>query len=144
MKKLLLIASLLFSVNSVHATYGTVTNYEQTFTTYTEASAAGPVMFSSAPIRFLAVSPSTASPNGYLAIFRSTSPTFTADIATQTLIPLYGNPEVPRMLFDMTNTSYTFINKVGVGGITIWLNCVGRTDVGLCPGLPYSGQSLGK
>lgn len=112
---------------------------------FTDASTPGPIMFTSATIQFVGVTVASPSANGYIAFYRSTSPVFTADIATQTVVgtdDLPANSDVFVPLFEMKNTSYTFLSKVGNAQVTLWFRCPKRLEIapGVCPGLKYSGQ----
>lgn len=146
MKKLLL-AILFFTAVKAHAVVQEEFNYIPV-ASYTEITTPGTVLFTSASINFVGVTVASGAPNAYLAIFRSTSATFTADIATQTLIGAdffntnYGTNFVP--LFEMQNDSYTYINKSGNAKMTIWVRCRKRSSTaqGFCPGLTYNGQIL--
>ena len=139
MKKLLLTA--LFSI--VGSTAYSASFAEVPVTSFTDVATNGAMMFSSAPIRFIAVTISTPSDNGYIAFFRSTSPVFTANITTQTKIntnfaPGNSYPQtVP--LYDMYNDSYTYFSKFGNAEVTLWFKCTGSTNLGVCPGLKRSG-----
>jgi len=111
---------------------------------YTEVASGGAVLFSSGPIQFVAITVSSASANSYVAIFRSTSATFTADITTQIAIAtdaqsIMTTNYIP--LYDMLNTSYTYINKVGPSKLIYWIRCPNNNNVGACPGLKSSGQN---
>lgn len=114
---------------------------------YTDAASGGAVLFTSQTVQFVGITVSSPSPNAVLAIFRSTSSIFTPDVATQTLVNMdyqavNTNPNFVPM-FEMRNASYTYINKVGAGKITIWFRCPNNLKpgvLGLCPGMNYSGQ----
>lgn len=117
---------------------------------YTDAQTfqGGPVMFSSAPITFEAINVASAVPNSYITIWRSTTPTFTNDLATQTVIntgPVTpGAFMQPVPLYNITNTSYTFIQKVGQAQVTIFYRRgPAKTDSGQStfPGLRGVGNS---
>lgn len=148
--KRLILAILFFGIaGKLHAISQDEFNYIP-ITSYTEASTPGTILFTSASVNFVGVTIASPSANAYIAIFRSTSPTFTADIATQTIIGAdyqsinTGGDFIPLM--EMQNDSYTYINKSGPSKMTIWIRCRKRsiTSPGVCPGLPSSGQINGK
>lgn len=141
MKKALLFILFPFLASSAMAQ---IENYSIPRTSYSEVATPSAVLFTSAPIQFVGISISSPSPNSLIAIYRSTSAAFTADIGSQTTVSTsYFNSEQPVFipLFDMMNTSYTYINKVGTADVTIWFRCASvSSGVGLCPGLRLSGQ----
>lgn len=145
MKKLLFAFGLLFVSSLAKADSPSEWNYIP-ITSYTEVATPGPVMFTSATIQFVGVSISSPAPGSSLVIFRSTSAVWTSDISTQTsfstsYLDLNNAPSfIP--LFEMKNTSYTYINKIGTAKITLWFRCPKRRDTepGLCPGLGYFGK----
>lgn len=119
---------------------------------YTAGATPGPIIFSSVPYRFLAIVVSSQATGSSVAFFRSTSATFLPTLATQTLVStelsLNGPPVLYVPLYGMTNTSFTYINKIGEGKITIIGQCIGgvtRTSGNLqdtakqCPGLNANG-----
>lgn len=151
MKKILLSIFGFFACTSIsHAIMAEEFNYVP-YSSFTDAATAGPILFTSATIKFVGITVSSPAPNGYIALFRSTSPTFLSDQATQTVVGMDHSPSGPDVfipLFLTTNSSYTYISKSGTGQATIWFFCrpnskSGQSNVpvqGLCPGLPISGQ----
>ena len=147
MKKIFLGLGILFL--GVKAYAGPIDWNDIPNSSYTDVGSPNAIMFSSCPIMFVGVTISSPTPNGGIAFFRSTSPTFTSDITTQTFIGSFYNPNqladtfVP--LFNMKNTSYTYITKPGTAKVTIWFKCPkeGNTSIltGPCPGLTFSGQN---
>lgn len=145
MKKLFLLLSVLSLPAICHATWNEMWN-DVPISSYTDSATPGPILFSSQTIRFTGMTISSAIPNSYVAFYRSTTPVFTADIATQTLIYTGWNPASSNAtfipLFEMTNASYTFISKVGLAQVTFWFHCTDKRGnaPGFCPGLKASGQ----
>lgn len=87
-----------------------------------------PVMISSAPIQFTAVTVSSPAQNGLIVLYKSTGSTFTADIATWTKVDcsyqaINTNP-VTLPLFDIEHTSYTFMQVVGNCARTMWFRWI--------------------
>lgn len=113
---------------------------------YTEASNAGIVLFSSRSIQWVSVIISSPAPNSYLAIWRSSSPTMTPEISTSVLLATdyagVNTGPTQVSLFEMKSASYTYIQKVGAAKIIMWFRCVGRkeTDLGICPGIGDTGR----
>lgn len=140
--KYLLALVLLFGAYSVKAAPPGQT-FSATRTSFT-VNALGPTLFSSATIQFIAVNISSSAGDGRLTIYRSTGPTFTLDVSSQTVIYTGGNinqtGNLSIPLYDLTNTSYTYIQKHGQSEITIFFRCLGQTNVGNCPGLGYTAQ----
>lgn len=115
------------------------------YSSFSITATPGTVLFTSATIQFVAITISSPAIGSSITIFRSTSPTFTADITTQAFINTdysYMTGSIHLPLYEMKNTSYTYINKVGGAITTIWLRCVPPTKSrnGLCPGLSGTGQ----
>jgi hypothetical protein len=106
---------------------------------YTDIDTSGPIMFSSAPMQFIAITISTPAPNSFVSFFRSTSPVFNAFLTTQTKVNTWNGNVNYIPMYDMYNESYTFMNKVGNAEITIWYECTGLTSLGVCPGLDRNG-----
>lgn len=107
------------------------------------ASAQNPTMFSSHTIQFIGVLVSSPVLDGRMVIYRSTSSSFTLDVSSQVVIntnlaKVAPNDVVP--LHDLTNTSYTYVQKLGAAETTIFFRCVGETNVGVCPGLRWNAQ----
>lgn len=105
----------------------------------------GPVLFSSASISFIGVTISSPTAAGKIIIYRSTSATFTLDIQTQTIINTQftdnsGGVNQVIPLYNMTNTSYTYINRTSAAEGTLWFRCVGQDTIGVCPGLNGLGK----
>lgn len=120
-------------------------------TSYTEASTVGPVLFTSATIQWVAVTISSPAPNSYLAIYRSTSASFTADITTQALIStgasdLTGDGAMTIPLYEMRNTSFTYWNKSGNAKLILWYRYppMPKGRAGNNPGLSGSGNNTTK
>ncbi len=118
------------------------------YSSYTEVATPGPILFTSATIQFVGVmigSPSV-NANGFISIFRSTSNVFTNNIATQTLFSTdylsVNDGPIFIPLFEMKNTSFTYISKAGNAKVTYWIRCVPtpRNRLGICPGLPWNGS----
>lgn len=132
----------------------------------TGASQAGtPVILASGTIQLIGVTISSPAPNGMIVIYRSTSPTFASNIATQTRVDcnyqsVNTNPAFVPM-FNMENDSYTYIQKIGACGATVWFtypewalsnpvgylgNACSTCAIDALPvapnhvGLPYNGQ----
>lgn len=128
-KKGLMIAACLLLGGAAHAFDGVPAS------SYTSVESPTPIIFSSMTIRFLGAHVSSAAANGYLVIYRSTSPTFNPSLSTQTIIPMYSQTQ-SFPLYDITNTSYTFIHKVGLGQATLFYRCIeNKSGSGVCPGL---------
>lgn len=144
MKKLFLVLGLLFLSKPVFATWSEMwTDIPRS--SFTAAATVGPMMFSSQTVQIVGVTVSTNSANGRITFYRSTSAIFTPDIATQTWVNTSNAPLntfIP--LFDMRNSSYTYMSKEGTAEVTIWLHCpdkrVGPDLPGFCPGLKGNGQ----
>lgn len=115
-------------------------------TSYTDVATPGTILFTSAPVQFVSLTISSPSPNGYIVIYRSTTPVFTADIATQTYIGndylAFNSGPTEIDMHEMKNTSFTYISKVGTAKVTMYLRCSppAKTRQGLCPGLPWNGS----
>jgi len=146
MKKLLAILGLLFLTASVKAATPEEWNYIP-MSSWTNVATGGPILFTSATIQFVGVTISSPSApaGGKIIIYRSTSAAFTLDIATQTTISTEFNTFAAESnhfipLFEMKNTSYTYLNKIGDAEVTYWIRCVGKSEIGVCPGLKGSGQ----
>ena len=98
-----------------------------------------PFLFSSATIQLVGVTITSPAANGKLIVYFSTSANYFAAITTKTIVNLsyqnnyVGNQFVP--LFDIRNTSYTYLQKIGDAITTIWLRCMGITNEGVCPGV---------
>ena len=112
---------------------------------YTEVPTnGGAILFSSAPIQFVGVTVSSPSSGSSVTIFRSTEDAFSNLIASQVHIntDYFTNysPSTFIPLFNLKNTSYTYINKIGTAKVIYWFNCVGETNLGVCPGMSPSGQ----
>ena len=144
MRKLILSLGILFLGTKLHA--GTIAWNDIPVSSYTDVGTGGPIQFSSTPIQFVGITVSSPSPNGYIAIYRSTSASFTADVGTQTLIGTDYSPIFSGIvyypLFETRNTSYTYISKVGTAKVTYWFKCPNESSTrvqGICPGLTYSG-----
>ena len=145
MKKILLALAIL----GVSSTGRAITPAEYAYvpsSSYSIVATDGPILFTSAPIQFVGVTVSSPVLGGFMAFFKSTSSAFTADISTWTVVRTEFNimnagPNNHTPLFDMRNTSYTYINKVGAAETTIWFRCVGATEIGNCPGLSNLGKS---
>jgi len=124
---------------------------DDTISSHSAVATAGPVLFSSAAVRFLGINISSPAPNGQIVIFRSTESTFTQFIATQTKVDcnyqaVNTNPATID-LFKITNTSYTYVNRIGACDATIFftyatpeLDDAGRMKQS---GLPTHGQRGG-
>lgn len=150
MKKLLLAALGLFAISGLaHAMAPEELQYVP-FSSFTDVSTNGNMLFSSAPIAFVGITVSSPAVGSSITIYRSTSPTWTPDISTQAMIVtdyvnLNGGPQFVD-LFGMTNTSYTHINKAGTAKLIFWINCPrekvknGQPYWGFCPGLPVNAQ----
>ena len=146
MRKLLLALGVLFLGVKVHA--GPIAWNDIPNSSYTDVGSGGNIMFSSCPTQFVGVTIASPSANGFIAFYRSTTSIWTPDLSTQTIIGTDYNPfnqsTIFVPLFDMRNTSYTHINKVGVAKVTYWFKCTkensSAANTGLCPGLGYSGQ----
>lgn len=145
-KTLLAILGLLSLGGGAHAASPVDWNYIP-ISSYTDVATAGTIMFSSSPIQFVGITISSPAPNSYVAFYRSTTPVFTAEIATQTLVVTnwasFNNSPVFIPMFEMKNTSYTFISKVGNAQVTYWFRCLPNSKglrVGICPGLPWDGD----
>ena len=142
MKKLVLAVGILLIGASLKAAPPGQT-YSMTRTSFS-ASAQNATLFSSHTIQFIGVLVSSQSLGGRFAIYRSTESSFTSLISTQVSVPVgfdvnqVGGEFYP--LYDMTNTSYTYVQKIGASETTIFFRCVGETGVGVCPGLKWSGQ----
>lgn len=126
-----------------------------TYTSHTAAATAGTILFTSATVRFIGVTVSSSAENSRIAFFRSTRSILTPDIASQTVVNTgfntqnTGNNFSP--LWDMENSSFTLINKLGTAEVTYFFKCIeydGNDSIpnkrgvskGLCPGLPWSGR----
>lgn len=144
MKKVFLALGILIGASLAHANdkYSNV-RVSYSFTTQTPA-----VLFSSTTIEFVAVHVSSQVLDGRLVIFRSTTSVYTHDVAsmvivnTSYVVPGGINPNQVVPLYDMRNSSYTHIQKVGAAETSIFFRCIGETGVGNCPGIPYSGQKV--
>ena len=144
MKKLILFLGAFFLISPVKAV---VMSNDVPMSSYSAVDSGGIVMFTSAAIQFIAVNVSSPSlVGGFVTIYRSTNPLFTLDIVTQTSVNTYfGGPvsqqPVSIPLYNMTNSSYTFIQKSGIGQTTLFYRCptVGSHG-GLCPGISGTGQ----
>lgn len=146
MKKFLLLIFAFFALYGV-ARANTPDDFNYIpYSSYTEVGTGGTVMLTSATVQFAGITISSPAPNSYIAIFRSTTPVFTANIASQAVIctDYYAPNTGPTFvdMFDMKNTSYTYINKVGTAKIIYWFRCPPPTKQrnGFCPGLPWNGS----
>ena len=144
MKKIFLGLGILFLGIKAHA--GPIIWNDTPNSSYTDVASGGTIMFSSCPVQFVGVwidSP-TLIVQSQIVFYRSTSATFTPDITTQTYVNTEARDPYFKSLFDMKNTSYTYINKVGGAKVTYWFKCPkeGNTSIlmGPCPGLSASGQ----
>ena len=109
-----------------------------TFSSYTVADTKGAVLFSSANIRWIGITVGLEAA-GNVAIFRSTSPTFTTNLGTQTLVDTSDSPHFFPM-HDVYNGSYTYIHKNGTAKVTYWYRCTPSLEgSGVCPGLKLGG-----
>lgn len=147
MRKLFLLLIAGLSASYVHAIAVEEFNYIP-LSSYTEATTAGPVLFASAPLQLIGVSVSSPVPNSYVTFWRSTSPAFTTDITTQTVIYTGWNagssgPAFMPM-FEVKNASYTYFQKVGAAQVTIWFRGTrkGMSEPGIAtfPGLGPNGK----
>ena len=143
MKKLFLILGILLGANQLKASQ-VDWNIVPT-STYTTLDTGGVVLFSSAQIMlvgFQLSSGSTSGGNNFLTFYRSTSALFTTDLATQVsiTIPPSAAPLVPIPLYEITNASYTYWQKAGTWGGTLFFRCINLSRGGVCPGLQFSGQ----
>ena len=142
--KSLLIGLSIFGLNKSEAA---MISNDVAYTTYTAVDTGGILMFSSAAIQLIAVNVSSPSNvGGFVTFYRSTSSVFTLEIGTQTTVntwfggPTYQMP-VSIPMYNITNTSYTYMQKAGVGQVTIFFRCLGEySRPGLCPGIKFSGQ----
>ena len=106
---------------------------------FSATSQPAPFLFSSATIQLVGVTITSPAANGKLIIYFSTSSNYFSAIATKTIVNLsyqvnsVGNQFVP--LFDIRNTSFTYLQKIGDALTTIWLRCTGITNEGVCPGI---------
>lgn len=144
MKKLLLILGILLGTAQLKAAQ-VDWNIVPT-STYTILDSGGQQFFSSATIQFVAIQLSSAGAGGgnnFITFYRSTSPSFTQDLSTQVSVNLASTGiQLPFTvpLYDITNTSYTYYQKGGTAGITIFFRCLNLSRGGVCPGLRTSGQ----
>lgn len=143
MRKILFTLALFFGLCGVSFAGLSEDNYPVK-SSYTEVATPGPVMFSTGPTKFEAILISSPAPNSHFAIFRSTIPWLISNLATQTLVSTsYTNANqapVVIPLFGITNTSYTFISKVGTAKVTLFFRLIGGTANVTPPGLTASGQ----
>ena len=148
MKKLFVAIALAFIPALSHA--GIEADNYIPISSYSDVATPDVVMFTSASVKFIGVQISSPAANGYLVFYRSTTSVFTANLATQTLILTdylpYNQGSVFVPLFEMENTSYTFMSKVGAARLTIWMRCKDSQYApnskykGFCPGLGTSGM----
>lgn len=153
MRKLLLVVGGIFAAVCGASAAPTPADWNYIpLSSYTDVTTPGPILFTSATIQFvgITVNPSSATGTGYVALYRSTTPVFTSDIATQTLVNTayqsYLQAPIFIPLFEMKNTSYTFLSKTGNAQVTLWIRCVPPTKArtGICPGLPWNGSMSSK
>lgn len=146
-KIFLFIAAILLGNTLVHARMPQELQYVP-YSSYTDVSTNGNMMFSSATIQFDAITISSPSPNSSITIYRSTSPTWTPDISTEVFIntDYVGSHPTSIDLYGFKNSSYTHINKVGNAKLIFWVQCpqpilkLNEFPWGFCPGLPWNGQ----
>lgn len=154
MKKLLfLIVGILALGTRVHAMDPEELMYVP-YSSYSDVSTNGNMMFSSASVQFVGITISSPAPSSFLAIYRSTSASWTPDISTQVFIwtDYAGNNGGPQYvdLFGMRNDSYTHINKAGGAKVILWIQCPrprlknNERPWGFCPGLATNGQGTSK
>lgn len=143
MKRMILAFALFFSFCNVSFAGMAEDNY-LTKSSYTEAETPGPVMFSTGPTRFEAIVISSPAPNSHFVIFRSTIPWMISNLATQTLVSTsysnFNQAPVAIPLFGITNSSYTFISKVGTAKVTLFFRLVGGNNNVTPPGLNVFGE----
>lgn len=138
MKKILLSLGLLLLGSLAHAGLPEWNYIPRS--SFTSAGNPGVMTFSTVPIQFVGMTVGVKA-TGNVAIYRSTSPTFYAGITTQTVMDT-GDQTYFFPMFDMRNTSYTYIYKSGGAAVTLWFRCVGTTkdQEAACPGLSVTGR----
>lgn len=123
------------------------------YSSYSDVATPGTVLLTSCPIQIAAIMLSSGATNGSITLYRSTTPVFTADISTQTVIGTdfltfnTGPLLLPLGGFEIKNESYTYINKQGAAKVTMFIRCFPNKKgqrVGLCPGLPTNGSMFTK
>ena len=152
MKKLLVVLAILLFSKSAQAIMPEEFNFVP-HTSYTEVATPGTILFTSATINWVGItidSPSALGTGGLIAIQRSTSATFTPNLITtmtKIITDLTMTQTYPAFipLFELQNTSYTYLTKVGIASVNYWFRCLERdrhpTPInGLCPGVDPSSQ----
>lgn len=121
------------------------------FSSYTDVSTNGNMLFSSAPIDIIGLTISSPAPNSSLTIYRSTTPIWKSDLSTQAFVWTdyagnNGGPQYLDFMGGIKNSSYTYINKAGNAKLIIWVQCLkenlkgNEPYWGFCPGLSWSGE----
>lgn len=132
MKKIFAVLAVLFlGLVKLHADSGDFG--ARPISSFTAVATLGPVMFSSGTIEFIGIvvsSPSSVAggnDNPGVIVYRSTTSSFTNDIATQTRVDTAytllnaGGIFIP--MFDLTNDSYTYVQITGNAKITTYFKC---------------------
>lgn len=147
MKKILAASLFLMAMAPALAlAYGYDDYGEKIQSSYSDVATGGPVLFASGTVQFVGITISSPAPLGYIAFYRSTSTTFTSEIATQTKVDCSyqsvntGPDFVP--LFGMENTSYSYVSRFGACNATIWFTWPDPTTANTATtGLGYFGTT---